>query len=54
MNLIERRTFLKTSALAAASAAAAARTSAQSAAPAADGINWDKAPYRFCATACHV
>ncbi len=55
MNLIERRTFLKTSALAAASAAAAAR--AQSPAPPivpADGIQWDKAPCRFCGTGCHV
>jgi len=44
MNLIERRTFLKTSALAAASAAAASRASAQSPAlpeAAADGIKWD-------------
>lgn len=55
MNLIERRTFLKTSALAAASAAALAR--AQSPAlPTAptDGIKWDKAPCRFCGTGCHV
>jgi nitrate reductase NapA len=55
MNLIERRTFLKTSALAAASAAAAAR--AQSPAPptaAADVLKWDKAPCRFCGTGCHV
>lgn len=55
MNLIERRTFLKTSALAAASAAAVAR--AQSPAPPeapADGITWDKAPCRFCGTGCHV
>jgi nitrate reductase NapA len=55
--LIERRTFLKTSALAAASAAAAARASAQSPAPPAppaDGIQWDKAPCRFCGTGCHV
>jgi nitrate reductase NapA len=55
MNLIERRTFLKTSALAAASAAATAR--AQSPAPPAapaDGITWDKAPCRFCGTGCHV
>jgi len=57
MNLIERRTFLKTSALAAASAAAASRASAQSPAlpeAAADGIKWDKAPCRFCGTGCHV
>lgn len=55
MNPIERRTFLKTSALAAASAAAASRaTSAQPSAPLADGIKWDKAPCRFCGTGCHV
>lgn len=55
MNLIERRAFLKTSALAAASAAAAARAQSPgpSAAPA-DGIKWDKAPCRFCGTGCHV
>jgi nitrate reductase NapA len=56
MNLIERRTFLKTSALAAASAAAASRANAagptQSTTP--DGITWDKAPCRFCGTGCHV
>ena len=57
MNPIERRTFLKTSALAAASAAAASRASAQSTATTgtpADGITWDKAPCRFCGTGCHV
>ena len=55
MNLIERRTFLKTSALAAASAAAVARAESPAlpAAPA-DGIQWDKAPCRFCGTGCHV
>lgn len=57
MNLIERRSFLKTSALAAASAAAASRvhagpSSAPSTTP--DGITWDKAPCRFCGTGCHV
>ena len=57
MNLIERRSFLKTSALAAASAAAASRAHAAPAtAPATtpDGIAWDKAPCRFCGTGCHV
>lgn len=55
MNLIERRTFLKTSALAAASAAASARAQSP-AAPASpqEGIKWDKAPCRFCGTGCHV
>ena len=55
MNLIERRTFLKTSALAAASAAATARAqfpAAQASPP--DDIKWDKAPCRFCGTGCHV
>jgi nitrate reductase NapA len=55
MNLIERRSFLKTSALAAASAAAASRVNAataQTTTP--DGITWDKAPCRFCGTGCHV
>lgn len=57
MNLIERRSFLKTSALAAASAAAAHRASAAPAtAPSTtpDGIIWNKAPCRFCGTGCHV
>lgn len=56
MNLIERRTFLKTSALAAASAAAASRANAASATQSTtpDGITWDKAPCRFCGTGCHV
>ncbi|MBC8128149.1 MAG: molybdopterin-dependent oxidoreductase [Gloeobacteraceae cyanobacterium ES-bin-144] len=57
MNLIERRTFLKTSALAAASAAVAARANAQasdSQSVTPDGIKWDKAPCRFCGTGCHV
>jgi nitrate reductase NapA len=56
MNPIERRSFLKTSALAAASAAAANRANAQFSAPANDGggITWEKAPCRFCGTGCHV
>ena len=57
MNLIERRSFLKTSALAAASAAAASRASAGPAtipSTTPDGITWDKAPCRFCGTGCHV
>lgn len=57
MNTIERRDFLKTSALAAASLAAANRAGAQPGAPVApltDGITWDKAPCRFCGTGCHV
>ena len=55
MNLIERRTFLKTSALAAASAVATARAQSPAAPPPPpDGIKWDKAPCRFCGTGCHV
>jgi len=55
MNLIERRSFLKTSALAAASAAAASRANAATApSTTSDGIVWDKAPCRFCGTGCHV
>jgi nitrate reductase (cytochrome) len=55
MNLIERRSFLKTSALAAACAAAAHRAGAATApATTPDGIAWDKAPCRFCGTGCHV
>ncbi len=59
MNL-DRRTFLKLSALAAASSVAQTRAAGQtgtapvSAVPAADGIKWDKAPCRFCGTGCHV
>lgn len=52
---IERRSFLKASALAAASAAAGQRAGAASTpAPVGDGIKWDKAPCRFCGTGCHV
>lgn len=57
MNLIERRSFLKTSALAAASAVAASRADAAQAKESSttpDGIVWDKAPCRFCGTGCHV
>ncbi|MCI0537788.1 MAG: molybdopterin-dependent oxidoreductase [Verrucomicrobiales bacterium] len=56
---IDRRNFVKLSALAAASAVvrtrAGAATPAKSGAqPGADGIAWDKAPCRFCGTGCHV
>src|SRR5262245_47631337 len=59
----ERREFLKTSAMMAASAAIAANRDRSSAAepPVAKdvrtdelGIQWDKAPCRFCGTGCHV
>lgn len=51
----DRRSFLKLSAMAAATAAAA-RTGASAAAPrqTPDGVTWDKAPCRFCGTGCHV
>jgi nitrate reductase NapA len=62
---LERRTFLKTTALAAAASAAAARgwTPAQAAPAGVDpavaarnpaGVQWNKAPCRFCGTGCHV
>ena len=54
MNTLERRTFLKTSAMAAATAAVSQRAGGAAAAPASDGIHWDKAPCRFCGTGCHV
>jgi len=56
---VDRRTFLKMSAMAAATAAANPRLEAQ---PSNDlpteiggvGVTWDKAPCRFCGTGCHV
>ncbi|MEZ4361336.1 MAG: molybdopterin-dependent oxidoreductase [Kofleriaceae bacterium] len=59
---MERRDFLKATAMAAATAAAAqlARGRDGQAQPAAapplgeDGVRWDKAPCRFCGTGCHV
>ena len=60
MNM-ERREFLRTTAMAAATAVIAQRLGAaelSSTNPAAtttpDGITWDKAPCRFCGTGCHV
>lgn len=59
----DRRDFLRTSALAAATAVVSQRlgaTTSTAAAEAAgptttpDGIRWDKAPCRFCGTGCHV
>ena len=56
---MDRRKFLKSSALAAGYAAAAAKTA--QAAPTedqarrtGDGVTWNKAPCRFCGTGCHV
>ena len=56
---MQRREFLKLSALATASAVVAQRAgaAAQITSPAqagADGLKWDKAPCRFCGTGCHV
>lgn len=59
---MERREFLRTTAMAAATAVVAQRLGASTnvagpASPAAavpDGIAWDKAPCRFCGTGCHV
>jgi nitrate reductase NapA len=54
---MERRDFLKTSAMAGATLAAARLAHGQTALPvvaAADGVSWAKAPCRFCGTGCHV
>lgn len=52
---LERRSFLKSTALAAASAAVMRKAGAETQATATpDGLNWDKAPCRFCGTGCHV
>ncbi|HAV12828.1 MAG TPA: nitrate reductase [Opitutae bacterium] len=59
MNM-NRRHFLKSTALAAAVAAAQQRANGNyentelDAALASDGVKWDKAPCRFCGTGCHV
>ncbi len=53
----DRRTFLKASAMAAASAAAAGNRAfalPQLDQTGQDGVRWDKAPCRFCGTGCHV
>ena len=60
---LDRRTFVKMAALAAATAVAERSTGgAQGALPLpvlddhrpTDGVAWDKAPCRFCGTGCHV
>ncbi len=59
---MDRRDFLKWSAMAAATGAAARAAGAPPpegldaalAARAGDGVTWDKAPCRFCGTGCHV
>lgn len=63
MSTLERRKFLKLTALAAATSAAATRANAGQPLPAAAAtsapgslgdLKWDKAPCRFCGTGCHV
>ena len=58
---MDRREFLKMSAMAAATTAAHSNAGAAPAAveggggmPSRDGVAWDKAPCRFCGTGCHV
>jgi len=52
---VDRRSFLRASAMATATAAAAAdATAAFRSENPADDIQWDKAPCRFCGTGCHV
>lgn len=55
MNM-ERRNFLKATAMAAAGAVIAEKLGAASmvASGGSDGVTWDKAPCRFCGTGCHV
>jgi nitrate reductase (cytochrome) len=57
----DRRAFIKSTAMAAATAALAANTGRSFALPVIDnarvddrGVKWDKAPCRFCGTGCHV
>jgi len=57
--IADRRTFLKSAAMAAAAAAAARGTGSAFALPILGqdrdgGVTWDKAPCRFCGTGCHV
>ncbi|WP_033367445.1 molybdopterin-dependent oxidoreductase [Rubritalea marina] len=53
--MLERRDFLKVSAMAAATSAAAAKAGQEHHSPVvAGGLKWDKAPCRFCGTGCHV
>ncbi|MBZ0266909.1 molybdopterin-dependent oxidoreductase, partial [bacterium] len=50
---LDRREFLRSTAMAAATAAVLGRTGNAFAAPS-DDVRWDKAPCRFCGTGCHV
>ena len=60
MSPMDRRTFIKTSAMSAAVTAASslpgpgARAASPGSGPGPDGLTWDKAPCRFCGTGCHV
>lgn len=58
MRTVDRRTFVKSAALAAASAAAARATGAAARTVPLEvldaDVRWDKAPCRFCGTGCHV
>ncbi len=51
---MNRRAFLKASAMATAAAAVSRRVSASSGPPHIPGVRWQKAPCRFCGTGCHV
>ena len=54
MEKLERRDFLKTAALAAATAAVCRKAGATESVPAPSPLQWNKAPCRFCGTGCHV
>ena len=54
---LDRRSFVKLAAMAAATAAAQRAPGARAATdgrPSMQGVRWDKAPCRFCGTGCHV
>ena len=54
---MERRVFLKRAAMSLATAAAVKGASAETKSdvlPSIEGVNWNKAPCRFCGTGCHV
>lgn len=54
METFERRDFLKTAALAAATAAVCRKAGAAETAPPPASLQWNKAPCRFCGTGCQV
>ncbi|MDJ0785404.1 MAG: molybdopterin-dependent oxidoreductase [Myxococcota bacterium] len=51
---LDRRSFVKLTAMAAATAAAGSGETADAAPDPQAGVTWDKAPCRFCGTGCHV